>query len=151
MAVVTIAGIVFTDLLIGISLGLVTGIMYILWNNYRTPYHFDPEKYKEGEPINIELSEDVSFLNKAGIMNTLNHLPENSHVVIDASRAKNIHTDILEIFDDFKLNAERKNIEFAVVGLSSTKSESPFKKFKTVVDRNASYESLRREVKEPTD
>jgi MFS superfamily sulfate permease-like transporter len=131
--IITIVGIVFTDLLIGISLGLVTGIMYILWNNYRTPYHFEPEKYESGKPIRIELSEDVSFLNKAGIMNTLNHLPENSKVVIDASRAKIIHTDILEIFEDFKFNAERKNIEFLVEGLKPKNREHPIKKFKTVV------------------
>jgi MFS superfamily sulfate permease-like transporter len=131
--IITIVGIVFTDLLIGISLGLVTGVMYILWNNYRTPYHFEPEQYKSGEPINIELSEDVSFLNKAGIMNTLNHLPENSRVVIDASRAKNIHVDIMEIFEDFRLNAQSKNIDFSVVGLNSKKKEDPVKKFKSTV------------------
>lgn len=145
---VTILGIVFTDLLIGISLGLVTGIMYILWNNYRTPYHFEPERYKSGEPISIELSEDVSFLNKAGIMNTLNHLPDNSKVVIDASRAKNIHVDILEIFDDFRLNAERKNIDFSVTGLSNVRREYPVKKFKSTVDNHVRYDQVRRRVEE---
>ena len=135
--IITILGIVFTDLLIGITLGLVTGIMYILWNNYRTPYHFEPEKYKAGDPIEIELSEDVSFLNKAGIMNTLNHLPENSNVIIDATRAKTIHTDILEIFDDFKLSAERKNIDFSVKGLSQQKGYNAVRKFRTTVENHS--------------
>ena len=125
--------------------------MYILWNNYRTPYHFEPEAYKSGEPINIELSEDVSFLNKAGILNTLNHLPENSQVVIDASRAKNIHVDILEIFDDFRLNAERKNIEFSVVGLNRGKGDHPVKKFKSTVDSHPRYDQVRRQVQEDAD
>jgi len=130
---VTILGIIFTDLLIGITLGLVTGIMYILWNNYRTPYHFDPNDYKSGEPIKIQLSEDVSFLNKAGIMNTLNHLPDSSKIIIDGSRVTSIHPDILEMFDDFKHNAETKNIEFEVIGLERSRKKNTVKKFREVV------------------
>lgn len=148
--IITILGIVFTDLLVGISLGLVTGIMYILWNNYRTPYHFDPETYQEGEPIKIELSEDVTFLNKAGILNTLNHLPENSKVVIDGSRTTNIHADIIEILDDFKPNAERKNIDFSIIGLESKIKVDPVKRFKKVVN-NQSYDQMRISVDESTD
>jgi len=83
---VTIVGIIFTDLLIGIILGLVTGFMYILWNNYRTPYHFDPQEYKSGDPIKIQLSEDVTFLNKAGILNTLNHLPDSSRISLNTGQ-----------------------------------------------------------------
>ena len=122
--------------------------MYILWNNFRTPYHFDPETYEQGKPISIELSEDVSFLNKAGILNTLNHLPENSKVVIDAARAKSVHTDILEIFEDFKLTADRKNIDFSVVGLNHGRKENPVRKFKSIVDNHARYDQVRIAVKE---
>ena len=135
--IITILGIVFTDLLIGITMGLVTGIMYILWNNYRTPYHFDPNEYKDGEPIKIQLSEDVSFLNKAGIMNTLNHLPDSSKIIIDGSRVNSIHPDIIEMLDDFKHNAETRNIEFEVVGLDRRKRENTVSKFKRVVSNHS--------------
>lgn len=131
--IVTIGGIIFTDLLVGIVMGLVTGVMYILWNNYRIPYHFNPEEYEEGKPISIQLSEDVSFLNKAGILNTLNHLPESSKIIIDGSRVASIHPDILEMLEDFKHNAEVKGIQFEVVGLGSSKKEDTVKKFKKVV------------------
>jgi len=113
--IVTIVGIVFTDLLIGIGLGMAVAVIHLLWNNYQTPYHFDAEKHVPGETIRIELSEDVSFLNKASIENTLHHLPEGSHVIIDESRAKTIHPDILEIIDNFeKVVAPRKNIRVEV-------------------------------------
>lgn len=131
--IITILGIVFTDLLIGITMGLVTGFMYILWNNYRTPYHFDEEAYKEGEPIRIQLSEDVSFLNKAGIMHTLSHLPESSKIIIDGSRVSSIHPDILEMFEDFKHNAELKGIDFQVIGLNEPKKPNTVKKFQKAV------------------
>src|SRR5690606_2552934 len=61
----TVAGVVFTDLLTGVMIGMAIGIFTILYTNYRVPFHFDPDKYLPGEPIRIELSEDVSFLNKA--------------------------------------------------------------------------------------
>ncbi len=133
---VTIVGIIFTDLLIGIILGLVTGFMYILWNNYRTPYHFDPKEYKSGDPIKIQLSEDVTFLNKAGILNTLNHLPDSSKIVIDGTRVTSIHPDILEMLEDFKHNAETKNIDFEVIGLESNRKTNTVKTFKEVVKDN---------------
>lgn len=135
--IITILGIIFTDLLIGITMGLVTGFMYILWNNFRTPYHFDPDQVKEGEPIKIKLAEDVSFLNKAGIMNTLNHLPESSSIIVDASNVQSIHPDILELFDDFHHNAELRGIDFKVIGLKKNKKEDTVKKFKRVVRNNS--------------
>lgn len=107
---ITIIGIVFTDLLIGIGLGLAVGIIQILWNNFKTPYHFDPAEYEEGVPVTIELAEDVSFLNKAGILNTLNKMPDNTHLIIDAKKTVKIHPDVLEIFDDFEQNAKTRNV-----------------------------------------
>lgn len=115
--IVTILGIVFTDLLTGIALGLVVAIMHILWNNYKIPYHFEKgDDVKEGK-VKISLSEDVSFLNKARIMRSLQELPNGIHVVIDASKTKNIHPDILEIIEDFQSNAAIKDIKIELVGL----------------------------------
>ena len=131
--VVTILGIVFTDLLIGIALGMVVAVFYILWINYITPYEVDEKEYVEGKVLRIELAESVSFLNKAMIMNTLKHLPENSSVVVDASRTKNIHPDILEIIDDFSKNAETKNIKFKKTGFESISYKHPLKKFRKIV------------------
>jgi MFS superfamily sulfate permease-like transporter len=134
---VTILGIVFTDLLIGITLGLLTGIMYILWNNYKTPYHFNAEDYKGEKLIKIQLSEDVSFLNKAGIMNTLNHLPESSNVIIDGSKVSSIHPDVVEMLEDFKHNAESKGIDFEIYGLTKGKKGNTVKDFKNVIDNRS--------------
>lgn len=126
--VVTILGIVFTDLLMGIALGMVVAIMHILWNNFRIPYHFDFDTYKPGDPIRIQLAEEVSFLNKASIMNTLNRLPNDSEVIIDGSASKRVHPDILEIIDDFKENAKTRNIQVSTVNVTEKRSlETPTK------------------------
>ncbi len=108
---VTIIGIVFTDLLIGIGLGLVVAIMHILWKNYQTPYYFEPDNdHEHGKPIVIKLAENVSFLNKAGIMNTLMHIPDHVHVIIDATETTVMHPDIPELIEDFLDNAASRDI-----------------------------------------
>ncbi len=114
--IVTIGGIVFTDLLLGIGLGLVVGIMQILWNNYRTPYHFDPDSHVEGEPVRIRLSEEVTFLNKASILQTLDNMPDGSDIIIDASKAKSVHPDVIEIIEDFEQNAKTRDITVSTIG-----------------------------------
>ncbi len=124
---VTILGIVFTDLLIGIGLGLVVGIVYILWNDFKTPYHFDPNNYVKGEPVRIQLSENVSFLNKAGIMRTLNLLPDDTHVIIDASKTRTVHPDVLEIIEDFEQNAKTRNIKVDFQALEHKKPQDSMK------------------------
>ncbi|MBX2842049.1 MAG: SulP family inorganic anion transporter [Flammeovirgaceae bacterium] len=108
---VTIIAIVFTDLLMGIGLGLVVAVFFILYNNYKNPYLFHPEDHHEGETIKIVLSEEVTFLNKANILQSLNHLPNNTKVILDATRTVHIDYDVMEILNNFKENAKTRNIE----------------------------------------
>ncbi|MEO1628510.1 MAG: SulP family inorganic anion transporter, partial [Bacteroidota bacterium] len=131
--IVTILGIVFTDLLTGIGMGMVVAIFHILWNNYRTPYHFSPEDYVKGQPVKIELSEDVSFLNKASIQRTLDQLPDGVEVIINGAKARSIHPDIMEIFSDFEATAKNRDIDFKLVGLDGAKTYDPVNQFKQMV------------------
>jgi MFS superfamily sulfate permease-like transporter len=131
---ITILAIIFTDLLIGITLGLGAAIMFILYQNLKMPYYFDPEKHHQGEKIKIELSENVSFLNRASILQTLNHLPENSRVEIDASKSRIIDHDVLELIYDFQENARYKNIELEFKGFNKASLPNQLKKFTESVD-----------------
>ncbi len=126
---VTILGIVFTDLLMGIGMGMVVAIFFVLRANYKKPYFFDPEQHKIGEPILLQLSEDVTFLNKAAILQTLNHLPENSKVILDASKSVNIDQDVIEIIEDFKANARFKNIDLEIIERKKNVPKYPAKEF----------------------
>lgn len=132
--IVTIVGIVFTDLLVGIAMGMVVAIFHILWNNFKTPYHFDPREYTSGEPILIQLSEDVSFLNKASIQRTLNEIPDDARVIIDASKTKTVHPDILEIIENFEANAETRDIQVEMKGFDNFGlHHDPVKQFREVI------------------
>jgi MFS superfamily sulfate permease-like transporter len=108
--IVTILAILFTDLLKGIGIGLAVGVFYILRANYRSAYFSKTETYMGKEVIRIKLSEHVSFLNKASIVLTLDHLPENSHVIIDGERSEVIDYDVLEAIQEFRTKAFEKNI-----------------------------------------
>jgi MFS superfamily sulfate permease-like transporter len=111
----TIVAILFTDLLKGICVGLVIGVFYILKANYKSPYFFHKEVHPEKETIRIQLSENVSFLNKASIVMTLDHLPDDSRVIIDGSKSTFIDYDVLEAIQDFKIAALDRNITVELI------------------------------------
>ena len=126
---ITILGIVFTDLLIGIGLGLAVAIMFVLWNNYRAPYHFHPENHKPGTPYNIKLADEVTFLNKASILHTLELLPNGCKVHIDGRQTKSIHPDVIEIIDDFVTNAKTRDISVTIEGLEELDKSDVVRRF----------------------
>lgn len=129
---VTILGIVFTDLLVGIGLGMAVGVFQILWKNYKTPYRVKFDDHGGSDTINIELAEDVSFLNKAGILKTMQQIPDETTVIVDASETRSIHADVLEIFDDFEENAKTRGITVKRVGFDQVKTkDDPMKAFKS--------------------
>lgn len=113
--IITIAAVMFTDLITGIMIGGSVAVFFILRDNYKTPFFYNKESRKEGDDVKIVLSEEVTFLNKANVLLTLEHLPDNITVIIDASRSQNIDEDVLEIILDFKKSAELKNINLQLV------------------------------------
>jgi carbonic anhydrase len=114
---VTVVAVVFTDLLTGVALGLVTSMVAILYINMKNSYYFHKEKHHEGELIKIHLSEEVSILNKASIKLTLDHVPPKSTIVIDATGTRYIDFDVLELIKEFKnIKAPEKHIKCALIG-----------------------------------
>lgn len=104
-------------LIIGVGAGILTAAGAILHGNLKNSYYFHSEKHKEGDTINVKLSEEVSFLNKAAIRQTLDHMPANSSVKIDASNTKYIDYDVLELIKEFRdIKAPLKNIALSLVG-----------------------------------
>ena len=113
--IVTILGIVFTDLLMGIAMGMVVAIFNVLYKNYQKPYRIDETRTTQGKEIHLELSEDVTFLNKASILRTLDQIPNGVKVVIDASKTVEIDKDVKEIIADFQEGAKYKDIEVELI------------------------------------
>lgn len=112
---VTIVGIVLTDLLKGIAMGLAVAIFYILYNNYKKPFLFEEDDHLDDNQIHLALAEDVTFINKASIQRTLDNVPDGTKVVIDASKTVNIDFDVMEIIEEFKINAEHRDIDLTFI------------------------------------
>ena len=109
--IATVAAVVLTDLLKGVGIGLAVSIIFILKGNMKLAYFFKKERHHEGETIHIDLAQEVSFLNKAAIKQTLAHLPPNSKVVIDAANTVYIDYDVLQLIRDFlNVGSKDKNI-----------------------------------------
>lgn len=99
--IITVVAVVFTDLLKGVGIGLIVSVFYILKGNMQLAYRFSKDKYHSGETIHIDLAQEVSFLNKAALKQTLSDLPSNSKVVIDAGNTVYIDFDVLQLIRDF--------------------------------------------------
>lgn len=117
--IVTVLAILFTDLLIGITIGMAVGVFYILKENYSTPFFH--EAHQQNGKVTIKLSEHVSFLNKGSVSMVLNKLPEDTEVEIDGSYSRYIDHDVLEIIHDFKNTAVDKNIRLQLKNIPDLK------------------------------
>ena len=115
--IVTLLAVVFIDLLKGVAIGMTISFIFILIGNAKKAYFFKRETYHDGDVIHIDLAQEVSFLNKAAIKMTLQNLPENSKVIIDASNSIYIAHDVLDLIREFKeYGAVSKNIDFGLIG-----------------------------------
>ena len=114
--IVTVIAVVFTDLLKGVGIGLVVSIFYILKGNMKLAYRFSKEKYHAGETVYIDLAQEVSFLNKAAIKQTLSDLPTNSKVIVDAGNTVYIDFDVLQLLRDFvEFGAKERKINIELI------------------------------------
>ncbi|WP_366184533.1 SulP family inorganic anion transporter [Flavobacterium ovatum] len=115
--IATLVAVVATDLLKGVMLGMVISIIFILRGNLKRAYSFKKEEYVDGDVIHIDLAQEVSFLNKAAIKSTLNNIPENSNVIINASDTVYIAHDILDLIEEFKeIRGKEENIKVKLKG-----------------------------------
>lgn len=113
--IVTVIGVIYPSLLTGVMLGMAVGIFILLRNSYLTPFHFDGDVTDANEPIRIQLSEEVTFLNKVSIQRTLASLPQGTRVVIDASRTMNLDPDVLEMLEEEIVRSRDRDVAIELV------------------------------------
>jgi MFS superfamily sulfate permease-like transporter len=115
--IITVMAVVFTDLLIGVMLGLFISVSFILHANLQFAYRFRKDQYNEGEVITIQLGEQVTFLNKAAIKQTLMDLPADSQVIIDSTNNVYLDHDVIQLIKDFlHYGSKEKNIHARLKG-----------------------------------
>lgn len=108
--VITIAAILFTDLLEGILIGIMVGVFFMVRSNFRSALLI----MNTGNNYLVRLRKDVSFLNKAHIKKALENIPENASVIIDVNSAEFIDLDVVDTINEFMMHAPLKNIRVEI-------------------------------------
>lgn len=117
---ITIVAVVFTDLLIGVGIGLAVGIFFVLRTNLRNPYFYTIDRSDGKDIIRLKLAQEVSFLNKGAIEYVLTRMPANKTVIIDGSQSLFIDKDVLDTIHDFEHHAHTKQINVELVNIKKT-------------------------------
>ena len=113
---ITVIGIVFTDLLMGISIGLMVGIVVILLKSYQNSHFLHIEDKSNGKhKIKMTLAEEVTFFNKGAILKELDSLPRDTFLEINLLNTRYLDYDIIEILEDFSIKAKERNIDIQLV------------------------------------
>ena len=114
--IVTVVGIVGTDLLKGIGMGLAVAIVIILIKSYQNSHFLNIEgESKDNSRVKMTLAEEVTFFNKGAILKELDKLPENTKLDLDVRKTRYLDNDIIEILEDFVLKAKNKNIDIQLI------------------------------------
>ena len=107
--VATILVIVVKDLLWGISVGLFIGIIVIIVKSYQNSLFLNIDKSND-KLVKMTFAEEVTFLNKGAIAKQLGSLPNDITLELDVRNSKYIDSDIIEILEDFVVQAKNKSI-----------------------------------------
>lgn len=115
--IVTVLAILFTDLLIGVLIGITHAIYYSIKHTYLAGFTIDNRAEGHNQFYTITLAMNVSFLSKKRFIETLDKIPEYSTVLIDGSKCNYIDRDVLEIFQEFKAKAHQKHIQLSTLSV----------------------------------
>ncbi|MCC6721840.1 MAG: SulP family inorganic anion transporter [Bacteroidia bacterium] len=113
----TIIVILLTDLLIGVSIGLLLSTYFIIRNNFKAEYKITKKVLNGIETEYIKLNSNVTFLNKVKLRKSLDEVAEFSVLTIDGSECNFIDYDILEIISEYENKAQERHIELHLMGI----------------------------------
>ncbi|SEK95074.1 Sulfate permease, MFS superfamily [Maribacter orientalis] len=114
--IVTVLGLVFTDMLMGILLGLAVGILVIIIKSYQNSHFLHIEDKSDGmHRIKMTLAEEVTFFNKGAILKELDSLPRDTYLELNLLNTRYLDYDIIEILEDFSFKAKERNIDIKLI------------------------------------
>ena len=102
----TIVAILLTNLLIGIFIGILVSVFFVLKTNFKSAIILVNNKSQ----YLLKFTKDVSFLHKSSLRKALENVPNGSSLMIDGSRSQFLDADIIETINDFTEGAPLKGI-----------------------------------------
>ena len=122
--IITLVAILFTDLLIGIVIGLAISIAFILYGNLHKGVRIYKEKHLHGVITRIELPSQVTFLNRAALITALERIHKNDQLVIDATQSDSIDPDIYQVIQEYQNEtAIKRGIDVKLIGFKQHYAE----------------------------
>lgn len=117
--VVTIAAIVFTDVLRGTAVGFAAGVAFIVAEHLRSPV-LTRVSPPGAVLTRYTLPQQVTFLSKPSISRALNALKPGTRVEIDGRQTVRFDHDALEVLHIFRDTARLRRIDYRLVGIPET-------------------------------
>jgi len=114
---ITVLGVVMFDLLTGVLIGTVVGLIVVLIMNHHLAFTL----IKDNEAYYLRFAKDVTFLQKIAMKRELARLPDNSDIIIDGGGSMFIDHDIIEMLEDFRRSARDRHIKIELRNFPTTK------------------------------
>ena len=115
--IATIAGILLTDLLVGVGIGMAVGVSVVLYRNYIDSHSFVVEERDSasGHFATIEFGENVTFISRGEILRRLEELKPGTLLTVDLRRSRYVDHDVREILDEFIARAPERDVKLEVL------------------------------------
>ncbi|GGD99962.1 hypothetical protein GCM10011529_02670 [Polymorphobacter glacialis] len=110
--VVTVVAILFTDLLIGIMIGLGVGMGFVIWRSLA-----DVITYVDtGDNVMVRARRNLYFIHKVQLKAALGRVPDGHTVLIDLSATNYVDLDNIDIINAFVKSAPYRNLTVYLKG-----------------------------------
>lgn len=113
--IITIIVMLLTDILKGVSSGLVVAIFFIIRDNIKFSFETNTDTINGEKYYLIKLPQQITFFNKGYLINFFNTITEGSNVIIDGSINKKINRDSKDVIVDFISNSKNKKIKIDLI------------------------------------
>ena len=123
--IVTVIAILFTDLLIGVCIGIAYAGYFIFKNTYKAGFTLGTRTDANIKYYDFHLAINVSFINKKKLKDELGKIPDHAVVHIDGENSVYIDYDVIEVINEFKLKAHHKHINLRLTGIPDVETISP--------------------------
>jgi MFS superfamily sulfate permease-like transporter len=114
--IITVVCVVMLDLLSGVVIGTVLGLIAVLLMNHHLAFTL----VQTDGNFYLRFAKDATFLQKIALKRTLAQLPSDSSIFIDGGGAMFIDHDIQEVIADFTDSAVQRNIEVTMNNMPET-------------------------------
>jgi MFS superfamily sulfate permease-like transporter len=108
--VITVLAILFTDLLVGIGIGLLVGFAFMIWRSSGNIITY----VEYGGTVMVRARRNLHFMHKPALVQALNRVPDGAKLLVDLSGTSYVDLDCIDIINGFVKGAAFRDIEVRV-------------------------------------